>query len=63
MGLIDRVLGVLFGGRGNVVKETAEVFRENAEGRAVREARLSEAALAAVRGRVRGPRARGSSTG
>jgi hypothetical protein len=28
------------------VKETAEVFRENAEGRAVREARLSEAALA-----------------
>jgi hypothetical protein len=45
MGLIDRVLGVLFGGAGNVVKETAEVFRENAEGRAVREARLSEAAL------------------
>jgi hypothetical protein len=46
MGPIDRVLGVLFGGAGNVVKETAEVFRENAEGRAVREARLSEAALA-----------------
>jgi hypothetical protein len=46
MGLIDRVLGVLFGGAGNVVRETAEVFRENAEGRAVREARLSEAALA-----------------
>lgn len=45
MGLIDRVLGVLFGGGGNVVKETAEVFRENAEGRAVRDARLSEAAL------------------
>jgi hypothetical protein len=45
MGLIDRVLGVLFGGAGNVVKETAEVFRENAEGRALREARLSEAAL------------------
>ena len=46
MGLIDRVLGVLFGGAGNVVRETAEVSRENAEGRAVREARLSEAALA-----------------
>lgn len=45
MGLIDRILGVLFGGGGNVVKETAEVFRENAEGRALREARLSEAAL------------------
>lgn len=46
MGLIDRMMGVLFGGAGNVVRETAEVFRENAEGRAVREARLSETALA-----------------
>jgi hypothetical protein len=46
MGLIDKVLGVLFGGAGNVVKETAEVFRENAEGRAVRDAALSQAALA-----------------
>jgi hypothetical protein len=46
MGLIDRVMGVLFGGAGNVVRETAEVFRENAEGRAVREAELSQAALA-----------------
>jgi hypothetical protein len=45
MGLIEKVLGVLFGGAGNVVKETAEVFRENAEGRAVREAELSQAAL------------------
>ena len=46
MGLIDRVMGLLFGGAGNVVRETAEVFRENAEGRAVREAELSQAALA-----------------
>jgi hypothetical protein len=46
MGLIDKLLGALFGGAGNVVKETAEVFRENAEGRAVREAELSQAALA-----------------
>jgi hypothetical protein len=46
MGLIDKVLGALFGGAGNVVKETAEVFRENAEGRAVRDAALSQAALA-----------------
>ncbi|MEL7092750.1 MAG: holin family protein [Pseudomonadota bacterium] len=30
MGMIDRVLGLLFGSR-NVVRETAEVFRENAE--------------------------------
>jgi hypothetical protein len=46
MGLIDRMMGLLFGGAGNVVRETAEVFRENAEGRAVREAELSQAALA-----------------
>jgi hypothetical protein len=46
MGLIERVMGLLFGGAGNVVRETAEVFRENAEGRAVREAELSQAALA-----------------
>jgi hypothetical protein len=46
MGLIDRVMGLLFGGAGNIVKETAEVFRENAESRAVREAELSQAALA-----------------
>lgn len=56
MGLIDRVLGVLFGGGGNVVKETAEVFRENAEGRAAREARLSEAALLQFAAEFAGPR-------
>jgi hypothetical protein len=46
MGLIDKLLGALFGGAGNVVKETAEVFRENAEGRAERASALSHAALA-----------------
>jgi hypothetical protein len=56
MGLIDRVLGVLFGGAGNVVRETAEVFRENAEGRAVREAKLSEAALAQFAAEFMAPR-------
>ena len=45
MGLIERVFGVLFGG-GNVIRETAEVFRENAEKGAEREAVLRGAALA-----------------
>ena len=46
MGLIGSVLGGLFGGSRNVLKETAEVFVENAEGKGVREASLSHAALA-----------------
>jgi hypothetical protein len=37
MGLIDGLLSVLFGGTRNVVKETAEVFRVNAEAEAGRE--------------------------
>ena len=44
--MIDSLFGLLFGKTGNVVKETAEVFRENAEGRAQRESDLSRAALA-----------------
>ncbi len=44
MGLIERVASLLFGG-GNVIRETAEVFRENAEAGAEREAALSQAAL------------------
>lgn len=31
MGVIERVLGLLYGGQGNIVKNTVEVFRENAE--------------------------------
>ena len=45
MGLIERLLMVMFGGGGNLVRETAEVFRENAEARATREADQHGAAL------------------
>lgn len=45
MGLIERILMVMFGGGGNLVRETAEVFRENAEARATREADRHGAAL------------------
>lgn len=45
MGLIGQILGVLFGGGGNVVKETAEVFRENAEAGAQRHMEMREGAL------------------
>ena len=45
MGVIDRTMDVLFGGR-NIVAETAEVFRENAENRAERTASLRADALA-----------------
>ncbi len=44
-GALGRVMSLLFGS-GNVIKETAEVFRENAEAAGVRDGRLSEAALA-----------------
>ncbi|WP_372572557.1 holin family protein [Ruegeria jejuensis] len=46
MGLIDGVLALLFGGGRNVVRETAEVFRENAEAGAERGAAAREQALA-----------------
>lgn len=45
MGLIGQAFSLLFGG-GNVVRETAEVFRENAEASAQRGAALQGAALA-----------------
>lgn len=45
MGLIERVFSLVFGG-GNVIRDTAEVFRENAEARAGREAAFAQAALA-----------------
>ncbi|NRA99659.1 MAG: holin family protein [Rhodobacteraceae bacterium] len=45
MGMIDRLFGLLFGGGSNVIAETAEVFRENAEGAAAREAMLRQATL------------------
>ncbi|WP_170786664.1 holin family protein [Ruegeria lacuscaerulensis] len=46
MGLISDVLTFLFGGGRNVVRETAEVFRENAENRAVRDATVQSQTLA-----------------
>lgn len=45
MGLIEMILGGLLGGGRNAVKETAEVFRVNAEAQAGREAAYSQAAL------------------
>ncbi|MCX7566188.1 holin family protein [Sulfitobacter sp. F26169L] len=38
MGLIERLFGVVFGGERNVVRDTVEVFRENAESGAARSA-------------------------
>lgn len=46
MALIDTVLGAVFGSGRNVLRETAEVFRENAEEGAGREIALRQAALA-----------------
>lgn len=45
MGLMGGIWALLFGGGRNVVKETVEVFRENAEGAATREAAYRSAAL------------------
>ena len=50
------ILGLLFGGGSNVVRDTAEVFRENAEKRAVREAGLRDAALAQFAAEFLSPR-------
>ena len=46
MGLIERVLGLIFGSGRNVVTETAEVFRVNAEAQASRDSGLQAQALA-----------------
>jgi len=45
MGLIEGALSLIFGGGRNLVKETAEVFRENAESGATREAGMRGEAL------------------
>lgn len=42
MGLISKVVDIAFGGERNVVRDTVEVFRENAEAGA-RAAQLSKA--------------------
>ena len=46
MGMIGNILGVIFGGGRNAVRETIEVFRPNAEADAVRDAAREAAALA-----------------
>ena len=45
MGVIRDILALLFGGGRNVLKDTAEVFRQNAEGAAQRDAAYRAAAL------------------
>ena len=45
MGLIGQVFATLFGGERNILRETAEVFVENAEASAVRQAAYQQAAL------------------
>lgn len=46
MGMIARLLDLVFGGGRNVVAETAEVFRENAEGASARDHMRHAATLA-----------------
>ena len=45
MGVIDGIFSLLFGNGRNVIKDTAEVFRENAESGAAREIGLRTATL------------------
>lgn len=45
MGLIERIFGLVFGSNGNVLRDTAEVFRENAEAGAQRGAAMQEQAM------------------
>ena len=45
MGLISKLFGALFGGK-NIIKQTVEVFRPNAENQAVRSHAYTTAALA-----------------
>ncbi|GHE92483.1 hypothetical protein GCM10016455_10650 [Aliiroseovarius zhejiangensis] len=49
MGLIGNVFTLLFGRGGNIVRETAEVFRENSEAAAIRDNDLQQAAIEAFR--------------
>ncbi|MEE9389379.1 MAG: holin family protein [Paracoccaceae bacterium] len=45
MGVVEAIFGLLFGGGRNALKDTVEVFRENAEAGAERAARYRSAAL------------------
>lgn len=57
MGLIDGLMGLLFGAGRNVVRETAEVFRPNAEAASARDAGLQGAALGQFSAEFARPRA------
>ncbi|MGC1495236.1 MAG: holin family protein [Sulfitobacter sp.] len=46
MGLIEKIIGLVFGGNNNVVRETVEVFRENAEAGAARGTQVQGQAMA-----------------
>lgn len=46
MGIIGKVFGLLFGSETNVVRDTVEIFRENAEGASARASQLQGDALA-----------------
>ncbi len=46
MGVISELLGMVFGGDRNVIRDTAQVFRENAEAGAERAATIQTAAMA-----------------
>lgn len=56
MGLIDRLLNLVFGGERNVVKETVEVFRENAEAASQRDTKVQIAALEQFAAEFQSPR-------
>jgi hypothetical protein len=56
MGMIGSILGALFGTGRNVVAETVEVFRPNAEAAEVREAAQAAAALSQFAAEFAGPR-------
>jgi hypothetical protein len=45
MGVVNSLVSTVFGGERNLIKETAEVFRENTEAASLREAGLRTAAL------------------
>lgn len=49
MGMIGAVVDILFGRRGNIIAETAEVFRENSEAAAIRDTDVQQAAIDAFR--------------
>lgn len=57
MGLIDGVLGLLFGSGRNVLKDTVEVFRENADAADLRNSEVQMQAMKQHGSEFNGPRA------